>query len=144
MKQVTLVFGALGVGIGFGLQTVANNFVSGIILLAEHSIQAGDIVELENGTMGEVVKINIRSTVIRTYDGLDIIVPNSDLVSGKVTSWTYEDDWRRLKIPFGIAYGSDPQQAAQIAKKRPKTSAALWKTPIILSRCGSTDSGTRL
>ncbi len=117
LKQVTIILGALGVGIGFGLQTIANNFVSGIILLTERSIEAGDIVELEDGTMGEVKRISIRSTVIRTYDGLDIIVPNSELVSGRVTTWTYEDDWRRLKIPFGVAYGSDPNRVAQLAKE---------------------------
>ncbi len=117
LKQVTIIFGALGVGIGFGLQTIANNFVSGIILLTERSIEAGDIVELEDGTTGEVRRISIRSTVIRTYDGLDIIVPNSELVSGRVTTWTYQDDWRRLRIPFGVAYGTDPQKVAQIARE---------------------------
>ena len=117
MKQVTIIFGALGVGIGFGLQTIANNFVSGIILLTERSIEAGDIVELEDGITGEVKRISIRSTVIRTYDGLDIIVPNSELVSGRVTTWTYEDDWRRLRIPFGVAYGTDPNKVAKIAKE---------------------------
>ena len=129
MKQVTIIFGALGVGIGFGLQTIANNFVSGIILLTERSIQAEDIVELEDGTLGEVRKISIRSTVIRTYDGLDIIVPNSDLVSGKVTTWTYEDDWRRLKIPFGVAYGSDPQQVEEVAKKAARSVGSTVEDP---------------
>ncbi len=117
LKQVTLVLGALGVGIGFGLQTIANNFVSGIILLTERAIEAGDIVELEDGTIGEVKRISIRSTVIRTYDGLDIIVPNSELVSGRVTTWTYEDDWRRLKISFGVAYGSHPEEVARLARE---------------------------
>jgi len=117
MKQVTLVLGALGVGIGFGLQTIANNFVSGIILLTERAIQAGDIVELEDHIIGEVKRISIRSTLIRTYDGMDIIVPNSELVSGKVTTWTYGDDWRRLKIPFGVAYSSDPIEVKRIARE---------------------------
>ncbi|NPA15918.1 MAG: mechanosensitive ion channel [Deferribacteres bacterium] len=115
VKQITFIVGALGVGIGFGLQTIINNFVSGLILLTERSIEIGDIVELESGVLGEVKKINMRSTIIRTYDGMDVIVPNSELISGKVTTWTYDDDWRRLKIPFGVAYGTDPDKVAEIA-----------------------------
>ncbi len=117
LKQITFIVGALGVGIGFGLQTIINNFVSGLILLTERSIEIGDIIELESGVLGEVKKINMRSTIIRTYDGMDVIVPNSELISGKVTTWTYEDDWRRLKIPFGVAYGSDPEKVEKIAKE---------------------------
>ena len=117
LKQITFVVGALGVGIGFGLQTIINNFVSGIILLSEQSIRVGDIVELEDGALGEVRKINMRATVIRTFDGMDIIVPNSELISGRVTTWTYQDDWRRLKIPFGVAYGTDPYRVKEVAQE---------------------------
>ncbi len=115
LSQLTILIGALGVGIGFGLQTIANNFISGLILLTERTIKVGDIVELENGLLGVVKDISIRNTIIRTYDGLDIIVPNSDFVSTKVTTWTYGDDWRRLRIPFGVSYDSDPEKVAQIA-----------------------------
>ena len=115
MNQVGLIFGALGVGIGFGLQTIANNFISGIILLTERSLSVGDIVELEDGTLGQVKQITIRSTVIRTFDGLDLIVPNSEFISGRVATWTYGDDWRRLHIPFGVAYGSDPEKVREVA-----------------------------
>jgi len=115
LSQVTIILGALGVGIGFGLQTIANNFISGLILLTERTIKVGDIVELENGLIGEVKNVSIRSTVIRTYYGLDLIVPNSDFISNRVTTWTYGDDWRRLRIPFGVSYDSDPDEVAKIA-----------------------------
>jgi small-conductance mechanosensitive channel len=72
-------------------------------------------VELENDLIGEVKNISIRSTVIRTYHGLDLIVPNSDFISNRVTTWTYGDDWRRLRIPFGVSYDSDPDEVAKIA-----------------------------
>jgi len=115
LSQITIIFGALGVGIGFGLQTIANNFISGIILLSERSIKVGDIVEIGDNLTGEVKRINMRSTVIRTYDGLDAIVPNSEFISNRVTTWTYDDDWRRLYIPFGVAYGSNPEEVAKLA-----------------------------
>ena len=115
LSQITIILGALGVGIGFGLQTIVNNFLSGLILLTERTITVGDIIELQDGLLGKVEKISIRSTVIRTYDGLDIIVPNSDFTSNRVTSWTYGNDWRRLRIPFGVSYGSDPDEVASVA-----------------------------
>ncbi len=115
LSQITIILGALGVGIGFGLQTIANNFISGLILLTERTIKVGDIVELENGLIGTVKDVSIRSTVIRTYDGLDMIIPNSEFISNKVSTWTYGDDWRRLKIHFGVSYNSDPAKVRQIA-----------------------------
>ncbi len=117
LNQVALIFGALSVGIGFGLQTIANNFVSGIILLTERSIKVGDLIQLEDGTLGIVKKINIRSTVIRTFDALEIIVPNAEFVSQRIATWTYDDDWRRVIIPFGVAYGTDPKLVEQVALK---------------------------
>ncbi len=115
LSQLSILMGALGVGIGFGLQTIANNFISGLIILTDRSIQVGDIVELEDGTMGKVKNLAIRATVIRTFDGKDIIVPNSELISNKVNTWTYSDDWRRLSIPFGVSYDADPEEVRQIA-----------------------------
>ncbi len=117
MSQIALIFGALSVGIGFGLQTIANNFVSGIILLSERSIKVGDLVQFEDGTIGVVKKINIRSTVIRTFDALEIIVPNSEFISQRISTWTYDDDWRRILIPFGVAYGTDPEKVREVATK---------------------------
>jgi len=117
LSQFTVIVGAFSVGIGFGLQTIANNFISGIIMLMEQIIKAGDIVNLENGLTGEVKKVAIRSTIIRTVNGDDVIVPNSEFVSGRVNTWTYGDDWRRLTRPFGVSYGADPDEIARLAEE---------------------------
>ncbi|MCX5869651.1 MAG: mechanosensitive ion channel [Deltaproteobacteria bacterium] len=117
VSQLGIIFGALSVGLGFGLQTIANNFISGIILLTEQTIQVGDYVELQAGTTGEVRKISIRATIVRTFDGEDVIVPNSELVSSRVNTWSYEDNWRRLKVPFGVSYDSDPAEVVRLAEE---------------------------
>ncbi|HET7794698.1 MAG TPA: mechanosensitive ion channel domain-containing protein [Rhizobacter sp.] len=109
VSQFALVFGALGVGIGFGLQGVVNNFVSGLVLMFERPIQPGDIIDIA-GVSGEVRDIGIRATIIRTFDGADVVVPNGSLLSGNLTNWTLLDRRRRFEIPVGVAYGSDPAQ----------------------------------
>ena len=101
--------GAIGVGLGFGLQAIFNNFISGIILLFDRSLKVGDFVELESGVHGDVSDINIRATRITTNDNIEILVPNSEFVSGRVVNWTHNDVSRRLRIPFGVAYGSDKE-----------------------------------
>ncbi len=105
--NVAIVAGALSVGIGFGLQSIVNNFVSGIILLFEQNLKVGDYVELESGMKGVVKGIHVRSTTITTLDNLDIIVPNSELVAAKVTNYTLNEPMFRMHVPFGVAYGSD-------------------------------------
>ncbi len=105
--NIAIIAGALSVGIGFGLQSIVNNFVSGIIILFEQNLKMGDFVELESGMKGVVRGINVRSTIITTLDNLDIIVPNSELVSAKVTNYTMNEPMFRIHIPFGVAYGSD-------------------------------------
>ena len=117
VSQLGMIFGALGVGIGFGLQTVFNNFFSGILLLTEQTIQVGDYVQLQTGVDGEVRKISIRSTIVRTFDGEDVIVPNSEFVSSRVNTWSFGDNWRRLKIPFGVSYDSDPDEVVRLAEE---------------------------
>jgi len=116
LSQLGIVLGALGVGIGFGLQTIANNFISGIILLGEQTIKVGDYIHLVDGVTGEVKKVSLRTTVVRTVEGEDIIVPNSDMISNRVNSWTYGDDWRRLNIPFGVSYDADPDEVVKLAE----------------------------
>ncbi|MCD6533656.1 MAG: mechanosensitive ion channel, partial [Deltaproteobacteria bacterium] len=91
LSQLSIILGALGVGIGFGLQTITNNFISGIILLTEQSIKVGDYVHLGDGLVGEVKKMTIRTTIVHTVEGEDIIVPNSDFISNRVNTWTYGD-----------------------------------------------------
>ncbi len=105
--KLAIIVGALGVGIGFGLQSIVNNFVSGIIILFEKSLRVGDFIELPNGLLGEVREVNIRSTLIRTLDNADILVPNSDFITNQVNNWTLNDDVRRFNIHFSVAYGSD-------------------------------------
>ncbi|WP_417656161.1 mechanosensitive ion channel family protein [Pseudidiomarina aestuarii] len=109
LTKFAIFASALGVGIGFGLQTLVSNFSSGLILLFDKTLKVGDFVELESGVTGEVREINIRSTVITTNDNIDIIVPNSEFVAGRVTNWTMRDTLRRIKIEFGVAYGTDKE-----------------------------------
>ncbi len=105
--ELAIVAGALSVGVGFGLQSIFNNFISGLILLFERPMKVGDLIELDSGVRGRVKAINVRSTRITTWDNIDVLVPNSEFISGKVTNYTLSDDVRRLHIPFGMAYGCD-------------------------------------
>ena len=103
---LTVVFGALSIGLGFGLQNIFNNFISGLILLFERPIKVGDAVEI-NGIWGTVTKINVRSTVVQTWDNASLIIPNSEFISTQVTNWTFKDTTLRRHIDVGVAYGSD-------------------------------------
>jgi len=113
LSTLKIVLGALGVGIGFGLQGVVNNFVSGLIILVERKIKREDIVSV-GGTDGRVTEIGIRSSVVRTRRGLEIIVPNSDLVSNQVSNFSYRDRLIRIDIPVGVSYGADPNQTRDL------------------------------
>jgi small-conductance mechanosensitive channel len=106
LKNITILGGALGVGIGFGLQTIVNNFVCGLIMLFERPVKVGDTIEL-NAQLGRIKKVGLRSTVVQTYDNSEIVVPNSDLITNQVTNWTLAEQLSRIKIPVGVAYGSD-------------------------------------
>ena len=107
LTALAVFSGAVGVGIGFGLQAIFSNLVSCVIMLVEGSINVGDFVELENGLTGEVREINTRATLITTNDNVDILVPNSQFINSQVTNWTLRDSFRRVRIPFGTAYGTD-------------------------------------
>lgn len=135
--KFALFASALGVGIGFGMQTLASNFVAGLIILFEKSLKISDFVELESGVTGEVREINMRSTLITTNDNIDIVVPNSEFVNGRVTNWTMREAQRRVHIPFGVAYGTDKnlvkKAALEAAENVPETlsnntrrQAQLW------------------
>ena len=115
LSNFALIAGALSLGVGFGLQAVVNNFVSGLIVLFERSLRIGDFVELANGLAGEVKAINVRSTLVTTTDMVDILVPNSEFVNGQVINWTLTDASRRIHIPFGVAYGSDKELVKKAA-----------------------------
>ena len=113
MEKLTLLLGAFGVGIGFGLQNIINNLISGIILAFERPINEGDIIEV--GTlMGIVKEIGIRASVIKTYDGSEVIVPNGNLISNELINWTLSDQRRRGEVRMGVAYGTDPQKVLDL------------------------------
>lgn len=114
--KFAIVAGAIGVGIGFGLQTIINNFVSGLILLFERPIKVGDTIQINEHT-GSLKEIGLRASVLRKVDGSDVIVPNSMLVSEEVVNWSLSDTRRRIDIVVGVAYGSDPKQVMDILQK---------------------------
>ena len=113
LNRVTVLGGALGVGVGFGLQNIVNNFVSGLILLFERPVRVGDAVQIGD-VQGEVRRIGIRATTVRAWEGAEVIVPNSQLVAERVTNWTPADYRRRLDIPVNVAYGSAPDKVLQV------------------------------
>jgi small-conductance mechanosensitive channel len=115
LNRFTILAGAFGVGIGFGMQNIINNFVSGIILLFERPIQVGDTVQLGE-IVGEVKRIGIRSSAIRTLQGAEVIVPNASFISETVTNWTLSDRLRRIDVNIGVAYGSDPERVLQLLR----------------------------
>ncbi|EHK63870.1 mechanosensitive ion channel family protein [Achromobacter arsenitoxydans] len=127
-NQLTIVFGALGVGIGFGLQAVVNNFVSGLILMFERPIQPGDVIEI-SGTSGQVRDIGMRATRIKTFEGADVIVPNGTLLSEKLTNWTLLDRSRRIDGNVGVAYGTDPRQVIALLDTVARNTPGIDATP---------------
>jgi small-conductance mechanosensitive channel len=126
LAKVAIVAGALSVGIGFGLQSIANNFVSGLILLFERPIKTGDWVVVSSGE-GHVKHIGARATVIRTFDRASVIIPNSELVSSAVQNWFYRDRLGRVRVLVGVSYDSDPEQVREIlldcARQHPSVSS---------------------
>jgi small-conductance mechanosensitive channel len=123
LSSLAVVASAVGVGLGFGLQNIISNFVSGLILLAERPIAIGDRVEI-SGVAGQVKKISLRSTIVVTNDNIAIIVPNADFITRSVTNWSYGDPRVRFRIPFGVAYGTDLKKLErlmmEVAAEHPK------------------------
>lgn len=114
LTKLALVAGALSVGIGFGLQSIFSNFVSGLILLFERPVKVGDLIELESGVLGKVKSINVRSTQVTTPDNIDVLVPNSEFVNGRVTNFTFDDPQRRLHIPFSTDHGINKDRVREV------------------------------
>ncbi|MDG1701765.1 MAG: mechanosensitive ion channel [Opitutae bacterium] len=116
--------GAIGIGIGFGLQKITSNFISGLILLFEKSIENGDMVELSDGTYGLIRKTSARYTLLETFEGREMMIPNEDFIINRVTNWTFNNRKGRLEINIGVAYESDIEKAMELileaAKEHPR------------------------
>jgi potassium-dependent mechanosensitive channel len=128
LTKITVLAGALGVGIGFGLQSVVNNFVSGLILLFERPIHVGDTVQVGD-LAGRVRRIGIRASVVRTAQGAEIIVPNAQLVAEQVTNWTLSDQLRRIDLPVGVSYGTAPKKVIELLESVARAHPEVLKDP---------------
>jgi potassium-dependent mechanosensitive channel len=128
LDKFTIVAGALSVGIGFGLQSIVNNFVSGLILLWERPIRVGDWIVVGD-EQGIVKRINVRSTQIETFDRAALIVPNSEFISGRVKNWMHNDRTARIVIPIGVGYGSDPDKVRKILVEAAKDNKEVLRDP---------------
>ena len=128
LTALAVFSGTVGIGIGFGLQKISSNFVSGIILLVEKSIEVGDLLELDDGTVGFVRRFGARYVLIQTFENRDIMVPNEDLISSKVINWTYQDSSARIDINVGVSYDSDLELTKRLileaAEEYPKCSTS--------------------
>jgi small-conductance mechanosensitive channel len=133
LSSLAIIAASVGVGVGFGLQNIINNFVSGIIILAERPISIGDRIEVA-GVAGRVTKIQLRSTTVVTNDNITMIVPNADFISNTVTNWSHGDPKVRIRVPVGVAYGSDLKLLQQLlleaAGEHPK--ALRDPSPVVL------------
>ena len=122
LSSLAIIAGALSVGIGFGLQNIVSNFVSGIIMMFERSIKVGDYIQIDENTRGEIVDISMRSTIIRTNDNINLIIPNQAFIQNNVINWTLGDDVVRFRVPFGVAYGSDIDEVERVVLEALKKS----------------------
>lgn len=108
--------GAVGVGLGFGLQSIASNFISGLIILLDRSVSIGDFIEMEDGQKGRVTELSLRSTTLETYDGRDVVVPNEKFITSSFINWTHKDTKQRYRVDFSVAYHSDVRKLVDIIK----------------------------
>jgi len=128
LTNLTILGGAFGIGVGFGLQAIVNNFASGLILLFERPVKIGDTIELGE-QWGVIKKLGLRATIVQTYDNAEIVVPNSDLISNQVTNWTLAERRVRIKINVGVAYGSDVSLVMKILMECAEEHALILKDP---------------
>ena len=128
LSTLTVLAGALGVGIGFGLQNITNNFVSGIIILFERPIKVGDRIQVGD-VNGDVISISMRSTTVVTNDNISVIVPNSEFISSRVINWSHNDRNVRFNIPVGVAYKEDPEKVKQILLEVADKDEGVLKSP---------------
>lgn len=128
LTTLTVFSGAVGIGLGFGLQKIASNFISGLILLMEKSIEEGDLIELADGTFGFIRRASARYTLVETFDSKEILVPNEDLITSRVINWTFSNASARVEIEVGVSYQSDIDLAKELilqaAREHPRCAAA--------------------
>ena len=127
-SKVSILAGAFGVGIGFGLQSVVNNFVSGLILLFERPIKVGDVVQVSS-IQGEVTRIGMRASIVHTFQGAEIIVPNAQLITQEVTNWTRTDQLRRVDLPVGVSYGAVPKKLIELLENVARAHPKVLRAP---------------
>jgi len=127
--KLTIMLSALGVGIGFGMQAVVNNFISGLILLFERPVRVGDYIEF-GGNWSEIKRIGLRATTVQTFDHADVIIPNADLITNQVTNWTLSNRLVRISIPVGVAYGSDVSLVMETLMTCAAANPKVAKTPV--------------
>ena len=132
LRSLGFILGGLGVGIGFGLQHIADDFISGLIMLFERTLKVNDLIELDDyrfqGLVGRIIEVNLRSTIIRTLDDGDVVIPNNQLVKNRVLNWSYNTSIARLKIPVGVSYDSDPTLVTELLLK------SAYMEPSVASR----------
>ena len=114
LTSLVVLLGGLGVGIGFGLQNIANNFVSGLLLLLERPVRTGDIINISGQHEGEVTRLGMRSLTVKTWDKKDVIVPNSELISNAFINWTRSDNILRTTLYIGVSYDDDPHKVKEL------------------------------
>jgi small-conductance mechanosensitive channel len=130
LGQVSIMVGGLGIGIGLGLQDLVKNFAAGLTLLLERRVHVGDVLEIPSQTiLGDVLSIGMRASVIRTWTGAEVVVPNADLISSAVTNWTLSDRLYRIEVPVGVAYGTDPARVIELLLEAVRSDDSLLTTP---------------
>ncbi len=128
LSALTVLSGAIGLGLGFGLQKVVSNFVSGIILLTDNSIKPGDVIEID-GTYGWINNLRARYASVITRDGTEHLIPNEDLITQRVINWSFTSKLVRIRVPIGVAYGADPHQCIQLIKEAASSIDRVLKNP---------------
>lgn len=136
LTALTVIGGALGVGVGFGLQKITSNFISGLILLFEKSIKIGDLIQIDTSIHGWIRHLGSRFTLIETFDGTEIMIPNDDFITSRVTNWTYSNTKGRIILDVGVSYNSDMDQVKAILEEaaREYSGTALYPKPVVYMR----------
>jgi len=129
LSSLAVIGGALGVGLGFGLQKITSNFISGLILLFEKSIEIDDLIELDNNIYGFVRRLGSRYTLVETFDGKEILIPNEDFITNRVTNWTFSNKKGRVDTNIGVSYGSDIEKAQQLILESAREHPRCAKDP---------------